>query len=374
MRFNLSTQNWDRIWIPALIFLFGLGILGGLSFASTPLASYQPQFSSCDPVSDPLRSSLNEPSSQFCSIWNPDFAHNRHQCCGDLPSHGRRRKLRACSQERVARGFCHEMTAEQRDYIESVGSGKVGDVLSFLNDQIGRKTEQAYCTVNNGFLVGGRPIVPSHQNRVFVQSPERCTYFGTDAMAGMLEYLGREVVKNFPGEEYSKSYVLLGDVAGPKGGCLFGRSGKHRHASHTTGQDADIGFLTLVPGQASPLQFHRRFDVEKNWWFVKKILKNPMACVKVIFLGKEHISHLSRRYAHTDPEWGTLHRFIRHMPGHSNHLHVRIGTGPGPLGCKPEAHPELEFEEDGDSFEAQEQTILGEIDRLKTRQSSSIEP
>ncbi len=316
---------------------------------------------------------MSEPSPQFCAQWNPDFLHNRHQCCAALPAPGRKRKFKACSRERVSHGFCHEMTPEQREYIESSASGKIGDVLSFLNEQISRKGEQAYCTVNNGFLVNGRPIVPSQQNRIFVQSPERCTYFGTDAMAGLLEWLGHEVSKSFPLEEYSKGHLLLGDVAGPRGGCLFGRSGTRRHASHTTGQDADIGFLTLVPGQASPLQFHRKFDVEKNWWFLKKIFKNPMACVKVVFLGREHISKLNHRYSGNDPEWNTFHRFIRHMPGHSNHFHVRIGSGPGLLGCKPEAHPELEYEEDGDSFEAHEQTILGEIDRLKTRQSSSVE-
>ncbi len=341
--------------------------------ASTPVESYQPQFSACDPVSDPIKTSSSEPSHQFCSVWNPDFFHNHQQCCGAMPLHGRRKKFSACSQERVSRGFCQEMTQEQRDYVESASSGKLGDVLSFLNDQIARKSEQAFCTVNNGFLASGRPVIPSVHNRLYVQLPSRCTYFGTDAMAGLLEWLGREVSKTYSGEEYSKNYIVLGDIAGPRGGCLFGRTGSRRHASHTTGQDADVGFLTLHPGQSSPLVFHRKFDVDKNWWFLKKILKNPMACVKVVFLGKEHIAKLSRHFAHLDPEWNTLHRFVRHMPGHSNHFHIRIGSGPGPLGCKPEAHPELEYEEDADSFEAHEQTILGEIDRLKTRQSSSIE-
>ena len=265
------------------------------------------------------------------------------------------------------------MTQEQKEYIESAASGKIVDLLSFLTDQIGRKPEQAYCTVNNGFLVGGRPIIPSQQNRLYVQLPSRCTYFGTDSMAGMLEWLGREVSKTYSGEEYSKSYIVLGDIAGPRGGCLFGRTGSRRHASHTTGQDADIGFLSFHSGQSSPLVFHRHFDVEKNWWFLKKILKNPMACVKVVFLGKEHIAKIKRHFEHSDPEWSSLHRFVRHMPGHSNHFHVRIGAGPGPLGCQPEAQPELEYEEDVDSFEAHEQTILGEIDRLKTRQSASVE-
>jgi len=371
--FQSKKHLMNSFWF-IFIYFFGLQVCLGVSaFASAPGATYQPHFSSCDPVSDPLKIALNEPSPLFCSQWNPDFFHNHQQCCGALPAHGRRKKFKACSQERVSHGFCHEMTPEQKEYIESVGSGKVSDVLSFLGDQQGRRGEQAFCTVNNGFLVNGRPIVPNPHNRIVIQTPNRCTYFGTDAMAGMLEWLGREVSKEFSGEEYSKGYLLLGDVAGPRGGCLFGSSGKRRHASHTTGQDADVGFLTLSPGQSSPLLFHRKFDVEKNWWFLKKILKNPMACVKVVFLGKEHIAHLNRKFSRTDPEWTTLQRFIRHMPGHSNHFHIRIGTGPGLLGCKPEAHPELEYEEDGDGFEAQEQTILGEIDRLKTRQSSSIE-
>jgi hypothetical protein len=359
----------------ALIFAVSWLVEGTSPFvwAATNPYFYQPQFSSCDPVSEVLKVSELDPSLQFCSQWNPDFIQNKYQCCSALGRSGRKRKFAACSQERVLHGFCPEMTQEQRDYMEGVSSGKISDVLSFLVDQMGHRHEQAYCTVNNGFLVNGRPIVPSRQNRLLIQSPDRCTFFGTDPMTGMLEWVGREVAHRFSDETYSRGHILVGDVAGPRGGCLFGSSGRRRHASHTTGQDADIGFLSFHAGQVSPVHFHREFDVEKNWWFLKKILKNPIACVKVVFLSREHISKIARRYGKDDPDWPALHRYIRHMPGHSNHFHVRVASGSSSIGCKLDAHPELELEEELDFLDANEQTIQGELEKLKSRQSTSIE-
>jgi hypothetical protein len=66
--------------------------------------------------------------------------------------------------------------------------------------------------------------------------------------------------------------------------------------------------------------------------------------VKVIFLDKRHIRKLVRAAAH-DEEWPALQRFIRHVRGHRDHLHVRVGDGPGAPGCNPGANPELEPED-----------------------------
>jgi murein endopeptidase len=168
---------------------------------------------------------------------------------------------------------------------------------------------------------------------------------------------------------YSGVHITLGDISAPRGGCLSNPSGKRRHASHTTGQDADVGFLTVKPSQESPTHFHTQFDPKTNWWFLKKIFQNPFACIKVVFLDKRHIRTLAK-YAKAEKEWQLFHRFIRHMPGHKNHLHVRVGIGPGQAGCTPNARPELELEEDVEASEATEMSIL---DELKSRQSPSVE-
>ena len=352
--------------------LIGVSFFIGLAVAgeSHQAPSHRPSFPSCDPVTEvDLPSQIGEPTPQFCAQWNPDFLPNHYQCCGSMPARGRYGKVRrgrACSKARVSQGFCAEMTQEQKTYSHAAQSGELGDILELIQKERGAKGQQAFCTVNNGFLANGRRIIPSPQNRILIQSPEHCVNFGTDSMVGMLEWLGREVGKRFSDEKYSGVHILLGDVSGPRGGCLFGRTGARRHASHTNGQDADVGFLSAQAGQVSPRLFHTRFDLEKNWWFLKRVFQNPFACIKVVFLDRRHIHKLAQ-FAKNDPDWKLYQRFIRHMPGHSNHFHFRVGHGPGPVGCVPNAHPELEFEDDSEGNEASELTILDELDRLKTR-------
>jgi murein endopeptidase len=240
------------------------------------------------------------------------------------------------------------MTPDQKEYRDAVASGKIPDALAYITQEMGRHGEQAFCTVNNGFLAYGRAVVPTEKNKLRLRTPWRCLDFGTDGMAGMLEWLGRQVAREYSGSEYSKSFLLIGDIAAPRGGCLWGRNGRRGHASHTSGQDADVGFLTVKPKQESPPNFHRQFDPKVSWWVVKQIFKNPFACVKVIFLDHRLISKLARHAKkEKDPDWDLYHRFIRHMPSHRNHMHVRIGDGPGQPGCVPGARPELEMEEDG---------------------------
>jgi murein endopeptidase len=264
------------------------------------------------------------------------------------------------------------MTQQQREYGQAAASGKLGDILHLLTQEMGRKGDQAYCTTGTGFLAFGRQVIPSLQNRIVVQSPEKCLNFGTDPMAGMLEWLGRNISERYSSSNDSGVHLILGDISAPRGGCVSNPSGKRRHASHTAGQDADVGFLTVHPGQVSPTRFHNRFDIKTNWWFLKKVFQNPFACIKVIFLDQRHIRALARA-VRGEREWTTYHRFIRHMPGHKNHFHIRVGNGPGLPGCTPNARPELEFEEDSDPADSAEAAELTILDELKTRQSSSIE-
>ena len=62
------------------------------------------------------------------------------------------------------------------------------------------------------------------------------------------------------------------------------------------------------------------------------------------FLDKKNIRKLGK-VVRGDEDWDRYKRFIRHIPGHKNHIHVRIGNGPGQPGCFPGANPEDETEE-----------------------------
>jgi murein endopeptidase len=280
-------------------------------------------------VGSPIPSDL--PDLDFCAEWNPEFSFNGNRCCRSLESTHTKKARVGCFSRRPRGSYCDEMSDEEREYTDSVKNGRIADVLRDIDADKGG-TRQSYCTVNNGFLAHGRRLIPSDVNRVVLRAPERCTEFGTDGMVGMIEWLGRQVAQR--------------DVSAPRGGCLAGPSGIHGHLSHTAGKDADIGLLTPKKDGRSPTYFHNDVNAEANWWMAKQILTNPYVCVKVIFFDRRNIRKLAK-YAARDPDWRLYGRFFRHMPGHRNHMHVRVGDYPGAPGCG-NAHPELEpGEEDG---------------------------
>lgn len=243
------------------------------------------------------------------------------------------------------------MTKDQQRYAESVASGQVSDVLSFLDNEMRRSSEQAFCTVNNGFLAQGRPVLATATNRLLIRNASRCVAFGTDRMAALTEWLGRQVARNYAEPEYSSVRLLVGDVSAPRGGCLMGLSGRKGHASHTSGQDVDLGFLWVRKNAQTPSEFHRSFDAKSGFWLIRNILQNPYACVRVIFLDRKHIRALNKEInKHGSLEdrqfWAKMARFVRHAPGHANHFHVRVGGGSGAPGCSIDARPELEIEDE----------------------------
>ena len=324
------------------------GLLGALLCIAAPVAAAtQPVFPPCGPRSEILVDDATQVDVAFCANWNPEFPFNGNHCCTKVI---RKRRGNRCFQERRKAHFCDDITEEQKEYAEAVESGRIPDVLAFLQDGVARRSTQAYCGVNNGYLAYGRRVIASEQNRIAIRSPQRCTNFGTDGMAGLLEWLGRQVKQKYSDPEYSQVRLVVGDISAPRGGCLSGPSGRKGHASHTSGQDADVSFLSAKPGRASPVTFHRDFDPRVNWWLLKNIFKNPYACVKVVFLDRHHIGKLAK-VARGDEDWEKYRRFVRHIRGHRNHFHVRVGDFPGLPGCAPDAHPELEDEDTGDDSE-----------------------
>jgi murein endopeptidase len=305
-------------------------------------------FTPCAPASEPIEEPLHPYGDlDFCADWNPDFVHNGYRCCAK-PLLTRRQKRRAtCAQTRRKFSFCDEMTEEQRKYDELVKSGKIGDVLAFLSGEVGKNGQQAYCAPAVGFLAYGRRIIGTQANRIKVKNPERCVDFGTDRMAAMMEFVGRQIAQEYADPKYANLRLLIGDVSAPRGGCIMGRSGRRGHASHTNGQDADVAFLGLAPGGQVPEKFGHAFDPKMNWWFIKQFFKNPFVCVKVIFLDRRLIRKLEKA-ARGDPDWPAYRRFVRHMRGHRNHLHVRVGEIPGEPGCKVDPSLEEEFDDEGE--------------------------
>jgi len=306
------------------------------------------------PESEPIESILTGIDTSFCSEWNPEYQYRGFRCCYQQRPSTRRNRPR-CSPKRVKTNFCDEMTDDQRDYTRAGEEGRLGDVLDLIGREAVARRQQAYCNISNGFLVHGRRLVPTPQNRIRLKSPTRCIDFGTDPMVGMLEWVGRKFAVEYAAPEYAGVHFLVGDISAPRGGCLSGRSGRRGHASHTSGQDVDVGFLQVRAGKISPYHFSKDFDPKAAWWQLKQIFANPHACVKVVFLDRKLIGKLAR-VASGDPEWAKLGRFVRHVKYHKNHFHIRVGEGPGEPGCKAPIETDEELDESGDDPEASEVT------------------
>jgi murein endopeptidase len=284
---------------------------------------------------------LQNGGDEFCSEWNPEFKFNGEHCCAKR--RGAKQRRDKCPSQRRKSNFCDEMTYDQQQFQFAAAQGKLGDVLEYLvNDKEGKK-DQAFCDANNGFLAFGKPLIPSPKNRIVLKSEGRCTNFGTNRMISMVEWLGREVGKQFSDNEKVK--IMLGDMSAPRGGCL--RGSRKGHASHTNGQDADIGFISAKYAQNGRFLGLREFDPDLNWWFLKKVFKNPHACIKVVFLDRRLIQKLFK-VARLDGDWNQYSRFIKHARGHHNHFHVRVGNVSGTAGC-PGVSPEEEVIDEQDA-------------------------
>lgn len=346
----MKLRSTARRFTPLLSFLF----LASLSLGSIALKDSHAEFIPDEPISDFIPLKSDEPPADFCANWNPEFAYRGYQCCSKkIYSYANRRPRRqnACAPNRVKWTFCDERTPNQVEYTEKVLAGKT-DVLSHILQTAPGKGQQSFCPSDQGFLAEGRPLIPTESNRISLRNMARCTNFGTDPMIGALEWMGREIKQEYREKEFQHAKLVVADIAAPKGGCISGRGGRRAHKSHGTGIDADLGFFNPVNSKPGEERFNRTFYVATNWWFLKKLFKNPFACVKSVFMDSKHIRKLER-YASVDPEWTKLKPYIRHVRGHRDHYHIRVGDSPGAPGCnkEPDLNDDEEIADEADSTE-----------------------
>jgi murein endopeptidase len=287
----------------------------------------------------------------FCADWNPDFGLRGVSCCGQkgIVQVRSRRKRPSCGPMRAKSSYCDERTPDQVRYQQAVVSGKTADPLRFLELESQRRVQQSYCSVGDGFLAWGKPIIGTSENRILVKNPERCVNYGTNAMVGVLEWLGRQVADRYQGEDYEGVRLVVGNLSAPRGGCLSGMSGKRGHSSHTSGRDADLALFSAKRGRSSPEIFQTYLDPEPNFWLLQEAFSNPVACVKVVFLDKRHIRTLAKwasKNGQTEA-WSRMSKYIKHVRGHRNHIHIRVGDVPGPAGCMTSEQWDTEDEDEG---------------------------
>jgi len=186
---------------------------------------------------------------------------------------------------------------------------------------------------NRGRLKRGIPM-PEGSHWTF--KARRAKTYGTKyAVEGLVSALEAYATKYPDGPK-----IRLGD--------LSGRNGGHNppHVSHRTGRDVDIGFILDESKRGSPYWERARastFDVEKNWEFIRALVDTER--VQSIFIAQP-LQRLLLKHARTllgpeelaryfasenhDPRSPAI---IRHIDGHTNHMHVRFDCDPEHRRC-----------------------------------------
>lgn len=159
---------------------------------------------------------------------------------------------------------------------------------------------------------------------VFVVNPERA--WGTPETIDLIELAVNETLALFPGSPD----VIIGDISKRHGGPL------PPHRSHRSGRDVDFSYFPKIP---LPSHFFTKMtpitlDVERTWHFLETLLLTDR--VQYIFidrsLQKPLYEYVQMGYSKERlSQWfqyprsaSTRQGVIRHVAGHSNHIHVRF--------------------------------------------------
>ncbi|WP_437619280.1 penicillin-insensitive murein endopeptidase [Sorangium sp. So ce1151] len=188
---------------------------------------------------------------------------------------------------------------------------------------------------NEGRLEGGVRLDTSRKDiRVVPAYAHADVRWGLPALVGMIERAARGVARRFPG-----AVLDVGDLSRQHGGEV------HRHNSHESGRDVDLGFYALdARGKQVHAQFFlrfnarlastnmpgARFDLPRNWLLVQHLLTDPRARVSHIFVSDPLRSALLAHAKRIGVSRALLVRAQLAMmqptgaEPHDDHMHVRI--------------------------------------------------
>ncbi|WP_437670890.1 penicillin-insensitive murein endopeptidase [Sorangium sp. So ce131] len=188
---------------------------------------------------------------------------------------------------------------------------------------------------NEGRLEGGVRLDTSRKDiRVVPAYAHADVRWGLPALVGMVERAARGVARRYPG-----AVLEVGDLSRERGGEV------HRHGSHESGRDVDLGFYALDArgrqahartflrfnaGLASTTVPGARFDVARNWLLVQHLLTDPRAHVSHIFISDPLRSALIAHAKRIGVSRALVVRAQLAMmqptgaEPHDDHMHVRI--------------------------------------------------
>lgn len=200
---------------------------------------------------------------------------------------------------------------------------------------------------HSGFLTGGRELPKDGHGYRWKSDDDR--HWGLPRLVAMLEEASAAVADARPGSQP----VFVGDLSAKGGGALM-----PKHRSHRTGRDVDVLFFaTTLEGVPVPnpgfVKFGAdglgvtgsgrfiRFDVARQWLFVRSLVESKHAHVQWIFISRvleallvEHAIALGE-----PPSLIARAQTVMQQPGdslpHDDHIHVRVACEPDELarGC-----------------------------------------
>ncbi|MGC9043261.1 MAG: LysM peptidoglycan-binding domain-containing protein [Myxococcota bacterium] len=141
--------------------------------------------------------------------------------------------------------------------------------------------------------------------------------YGTEEVVNYLITVAKSMREKFP----DAPPLRINDLSAEKGGYI------RPHKSHQSGRDVDIGFYYIYDSK-NPKQ--RRFDLEKNWEFIKAVITKTD--VQVILVDRR-IQKQLYEYARSigeNEEWlnsifkSNEHALIKHARRHRGHFHIRF--------------------------------------------------
>ncbi|MGF1465732.1 MAG: penicillin-insensitive murein endopeptidase [Sandaracinaceae bacterium] len=189
-----------------------------------------------------------------------------------------------------------------------------------------------------GSLRRAARLEESPRVRYLPEVREQDHFYGTWELEQLIERAAARVAGRIPGAP-----LTVGELSARRGGPIAG------HRSHQNGRDADLAFYMLGPrGPFAPFAFARfggdgagrepnemlRFDDDRNWELVAKLVADGDARVQHIFVARPLRRRLLRTGSRRRAPAAVLRRAaaVLGQPGHghrhANHFHVRIYCAP----------------------------------------------
>jgi hypothetical protein len=188
---------------------------------------------------------------------------------------------------------------------------------------------------SDGSVEGAMPMVDG-PGRILRHTPWKA--WATRTTVGTIDLVLREWARRYPSEQV----IIVGNLSARAGGRL------QPHSSHQSGRDVDLSYPQIWDrkSELAPQDMNERNLNRELTWSLLELLHETGALEHVFIDRKlQKLLHEyaleTQRYSKKDLEnWmeypsstGTGSPIIQHVPGHSDHLHVRFKCTPSETRC-----------------------------------------